>query len=239
MNVPSPSFAHRLSKTMFVWMIAANIFSFLLWITAGGIAGIVAGLAAFMMMVVAVLFRWNGNRDLRRLGLLEQDSVLARWQHSVKDAMHTAAISAAQRRTDTKWVAALLLCMGPVVGWYKEGSEGIVTGIAVGIGLAAFAYILGRAIVSSLLQYAEEAPPVTLLFPAAVWTQGTLTEWNTGSARFVSAEIQPPTELGPSLLILRVDVRGRYGTSDRETVIPIPSGAEEEARRIIAQWNTR
>ena len=239
MNAPSPSFAHRLSKTMTVWFIAVNVLSFFVWIIAGGTAGVIAGLVAFLMLVVMVLFRWNGNRDLRRLAALEQSSLLARWQHSPKDAMHAAAISAAQRRTDTVWVAVLLLCMGPFVGWWKEGADGIATGIAVGIGLALFSYGLGRAIASSLLQYAEEAPPVTLLFPAAVWTQGTLTEWNTTGTRFVSAEIQSSSEHGPSLLVLRVDVSGRYGTSGRETIIPVPPGADEDARRIMAQWNAQ
>ncbi len=226
-----------LIRTMFIFAVVLNIASLAVWMVGLQFPGFIFGLFALMVSVLIVVFFLTGKKAAVKIrALVQGEGLLARWEYP-GSVFRQFIVSEYQRQmTNANITAGVILIAGPFVGLFKDGSAGLPAGIAVGAGLALFAYLLGFAMAKDFHRKALTPPHEAYLSASCVYVNGMFIDWSSYGAGFVSAEIKNDELTGWPCIFITYTVRGRYGRQTKDVYIPIPDGKIHEAQRIITQF---
>ncbi len=225
-----------LIRRMIIIAVAVNAVAAMAWISGIELAGIILGTFAFMIsVIIAVLLPAGKKAALRISSLREGNGLLLRWEYTAEPFRNFTVAEYRRQLTNANITAGVLVLAGPVVGLYKDGEEGLLVGIAVGVGLALLAYLLGFLMAKDFFDRASSPPFEALISSSSVYLNGLFADWSISGAQCVSAEIRNDELSGmPSILIVYT-TRGRYGKQTKELYVPIPEGKMHEAQQIITQ----
>ncbi len=223
-------------RSMIFIAVALNAAAAAAWIADAELAGIILGTFAFMISVIIAVLLPAGKKAAGMIRQLREGTdLLVRWEYP-SDTFRNFTVAEYRRQlTNVNITAGVLVLAGPVVGLFKDGEDGLPVGIAVGVGMALLAYLLGFLMAKNFFDRASAPPHEALISSSSVYLNGVFAQWSSSGAEFGSAEIKNDELSGlPSVFIIYT-VRGRYGRQTKELYVPIPDGKMHEAQKIITQ----
>ena len=216
--------------------VALNAAAATAWIAGVELAGLILGTFAFMISVIIAVLLPAGKRAAGMIRQLREGTdLLVKWEYPSDTFQNFTVAEYRRQLTNANITAGVLVLAGPFVGLFKDGEDGLMVGVAVGVGLALLAYLLGFLMAKNFFDRASAPPHEALISSSSVYLNGVFAQWSSSGAEFVSAEVKNDELSGlPSVFIIYT-VRGRYGRQTKELYVPIPDGKMHEAQKIITQ----
>ncbi len=206
------------------------------WIIGQQFAGIVLAMFALCVSIVVVIVLVAGRKAARKIRLLlDGNGLLAQWEYSENIFQTYIDAEFHRQRSNANITLLVFLIAGPVIGIAEEGISGVWIGIALGIGLGAFAYSIGYGLAVDFRKRGMTPPHEAYISESSVYLNGLFVEWNSMGSQLVSTEIQNDEATGMPSIFFVYTIRGRYGVQTKELFVPIPEGKIHEAQKIITQ----
>lgn len=201
---------------------------------AGELVSVLAAVVGAGMLLTATILAVVGRFHIKKIQkLMNGENLLAVWEYDDNRLEESARAEYNKEISKGKKMLIGFPIVGALVVYLQGETNEIVYGILGGAiaGLIAFSFVYVYA--KEYLTQSMQPPFKVFISPTSVYMGGRYIDWSSYGFSFGAAAITETKDRGKPFLQITYNVKGRYGTEEKNLLIPIPPGKKEEAEKII------